>query len=312
MTPPSAISVENLWHRYADRTALQDVSLNVESGEVFGLLGPNGSGKTTLFRILCTLLPVREGRVAVAGHPLPADAEKVRRAIGITFQSPSLDDRLTVYENLKHQARLYGLPTGTIRSRIVELLAHVGLLERSSEIVSKLSGGMKRRVEIAKGLLHGPRLLLLDEPSTGLDPGARHDLWNYLRNLQHEQRITVLVTTHLMDEAERCDRLAILNHGQIVALDTPETLRTALGGDCITITGASMKALRDRIRERFSLEVRLVGETLRIERSRGHELIRELVEAFPEDIQSISLGKPTLEDVFIHRTGHRFWEEAPA
>ncbi|HUG18178.1 MAG TPA: ATP-binding cassette domain-containing protein [Planctomycetaceae bacterium] len=312
MTLPSAISVENLSHRYGDRVALNDVSLSVAAGEIFGLLGPNGSGKTTLFRVLCTLLPIQQGRASLAGFDLSSSAAQVRLAIGITFQSPSLDDRLTVYENLKHQSRLYGLPTASIRSRIAELLERVGMSDRSNEIVSNLSGGMKRRVEIAKGLLHSPALLLLDEPSTGLDPGARHDLWKYLRNLREQQNVTILVTTHLMDEAELCDRLAILNRGQVVALDTPDALRSALGGDCITIAGTDPKSLSEKIEQRFALEVRQVGDSLRIERTRGHELIRDLMEAFPEEIESISLGKPTLEDVFIHQTGHRFWEEERA
>ncbi|MEX0718122.1 MAG: ABC transporter ATP-binding protein [Planctomycetaceae bacterium] len=310
MAVPPAIALQALAHRYGDHQALDDVSFDVAAGEIFGLLGPNGGGKTTLFRVLATLLPVQRGRATLAGFDVAGDPEAVRRAIGVTFQSPSLDKKLTVAENLKHQAHLYGLSGATMRTRIDDLLAKLSLSDRRSDRVESLSGGMQRRVEIAKGLLHEPRVLLLDEPSAGLDPGARHDLWRYLAQLRAEAEVTVLVTTHLMDEAERCDRLAILDRGRIVALGTPDELRSSVGGDCLTIRGDRPDELARRIAERFQVHSQRVGDALRIERERGHDLLRELVDAFPGEIESIALGKPTLEDVFIARTGHRFWDDA--
>jgi len=308
MSNPAAISVEALSYSYGERVALSEVSFEVKPQEIFGLLGPNGSGKTTLFRLLCTLMPIQSGAASLSKADVKTSPAEVRRKIGITFQSPSLDDRLTVRENLKHHGHLYGLRGSELTQRIEQLLTHVGLVDRMGETVSKLSGGMKRRVEIAKGLLHRPEILLLDEPSTGLDPGARHDLWQYLRKLRDEQQVTILVTTHLMEEAERCDRLAILNQGELVAIDTPEMLRSSIGGDCITISTPDQNSLQKNLRDRFQLDAVIIGNQLRIERENGHELIRDLVDAFPDDSESISLGKPTLEDVFIQKTGHRFWE----
>ena len=307
---PAAIEINGLSHRYGDHPALNDVSFNVAGESIFGLLGPNGGGKTTLFRILSTLLPVQSGSVTVSGFDVRAQPRAVRCQIGVTFQSPSLDGRLSVLENLRHQGHLYGLAGRGLRQRIEELLVQLNLADRLHDRADSLSGGLKRRVEIAKGLLHAPRLLLLDEPSTGLDPGARIDLWDYLRRLRTEQGMTILVTTHLMDEAERCDQLGILHRGRLVALDSPESLRASVGGDCLTIhCDRSPDVLSEKIQGRFGVKPRHVGDTLRIERPRGHELLRDVMDAFPEDVAGISLGKPTLEDVFIQRTGHRFWEE---
>lgn len=304
----AAIEVERLKHWYGDHQALREIGFSVGTGEIFALLGPNGGGKTTLFRIVSTLLPVQEGRVAVFGTDVQTEPQAVRRHIGVTFQSPSLDGKLTVHENLKHQAHLYGIFGGAMRERIDLLAERLGIADRLNDRAESLSGGLKRRVEIAKGLLHDPQLLLLDEPSTGLDPGARHDLWRYLEQLRTEANVTILVTTHLMDEADRCDRLGILDRGRLVALGTPEELRSSVGGDCLTIYSETPEELAGRIEERFGLQPHRLGETLRIERSEGHELLRDLVAAFPDEVTSVSLGKPTLEDVFIDRTGHRFWE----
>lgn len=312
MSHPPAIEIRRLSHRYGDRQALRDVEFSVNAGEIFGLLGPNGGGKTTLFRILSTLLPVQSGSVEVLGYNVTTSPAAVRRNIGVTFQSPSLDGKLTVRENLRHQAYLYGLSGNVMQARIDLLLQRLGIADRASDRADSLSGGLKRRVEIAKGLLHSPRVLLLDEPSTGLDPGARHDLWRYLHQLRGEEQVTVLVTTHLMEEAERCDRLGILDQGKLVALDTPESLRASVGGDCLTIQTEHPEPLAAKIRERFGVEPKKIGSVLRLERDRGHELLRELVEAFPDEVSSVALGKPTLEDVFIDRTGHRFWDEEPA
>ena len=306
---PAAIDVRGLIHHYGDRRALAGIDFTVEPGEIFGLLGPNGGGKTTLFHLLSTLLPVQQGEARVLGLDVSRDQAAIRSRIGVTFQSPSLDVKLTVRENLSHQGHLYGLSGGLLRSRIDLLLGRLGLSERRGDRVESLSGGLKRRVEIAKGLLHEPALLLLDEPSTGLDPGARHDMWRYLNQLRDEAGVTVLVTTHLLEEASHLDRLGILDGGALAALGTPDELRAEVGGDCLTIDCENAEELAGRITAKFGVEPKRFGETLRIERDRGHELVRELVEAYPDEIKSISLGKPTLEDVFIARTGHRFWEE---
>jgi ABC-2 type transport system ATP-binding protein len=294
------LSVESLTYRYGERVALDHVSFAVNKGEMFGLLGPNGGGKTTLFRILSTLVPAKEGRVLLDGKPID------RRRIGVVFQAPSLDKQLTVLENLRHQGHLYGLSGATLRQRMDELLKRFRLADRTSEIVGKLSGGLRRRVELAKGLLHKPALLILDEPSTGLDPTARRELSAYLRQLRDEEGVTVLLTTHIMEEAEQCDRLAILDQGHLVALDTPAALKDRIGGDVITIGTKDPATLSKQIAEKFQVEAKAVDQTVRIERPKGHEFIPTVVEAFPGVIESISVGKPTLEDVFINLTGHRF------
>lgn len=305
----SAVVVRDVGFRYGAREALVGVGFSVERGEIFALLGPNGGGKTTLFRLLATLLPMQAGEVRLLGCDVASQAQAVRRRIGVTFQSPSVDGKLTVAENLRHQAHLYGLFGREVAARIEELVGQLGLADRLRQTVGSLSGGLKRRVEIAKSLLHRPGLLLLDEPSTGLDPGARHDLWAYLTRLREERGVTVLVTTHLMDEAERCDRLGILDRGRLVVLGTPDELRLSVGGDCLTIQSGDPSGLAERIASRFGVTPLRIGDTLRIERESGHELLRDLVAAFPAEITAVSLAKPTLEDVFIARTGHRFWEE---
>lgn len=305
-----AIRVDDLSHAYGDRSALLRVTFEIRRGEIFGLLGPNGGGKTTLFRVLSTLLPVQSGQVSVLDRDVATNSAAIRQRIGVTFQAPSLDRRLTVRENLVHQGHLYGLRGHDLARRIDERLARLGLTDRKHASVNSLSGGLQRRAEIAKGMLHDPELLLLDEPSTGLDPGARHDLWRYLQQLRSESGVTIVVTTHLMEEAEKCDRLGLLDRGQLVALGTPAELRSEIGGDCLTILAEAPERLSQRIAERFGITPKRLGQSLRIERARGHELLRELVEAFPEEITSVSLGKPSLEDVFIAKTGHRFWDEA--
>lgn len=305
-----AVEVQNVGFRYGNRVALADVSFSVERGQIFGLLGPNGGGKTTLFRLLATLLPLQEGGVRLQGMDLTTMAADVRRRIGVTFQSPSIDGKLTVEENLRHQSHLYGLFGRASSNRIDSLSDQLGLRDRLSELAGSLSGGLKRRVEVAKSLLHHPELLLLDEPSTGLDPGARRDLWMHLHRLRSESSVTILVTTHLMEEAERCDRLGILDRGRLVALGEPDELRRSLGGECLTIETDNPSELSRRISAVFSVNVRQIGDSLRIEREAGHELLRDLVASFPSEIRSVSLAKPTLEDVFIARTGHRFWDVA--
>ena len=307
-TTAARIRVTDISHRYGDRLALNQLSFDVRPAEIFGLLGPNGGGKTTLFRLLSTLLPLQSGNATIADRDLSTQAREIRSVIGVTFQSPSLDGKLTVWENLKHQAHLYGIAGGLLRERITSVLQHLGLTDRKADLAESLSGGLKRRVEIAKGLLHAPQVLLLDEPSTGLDPGARHDLWKYLKQLQREQGVTILITTHLMEEAEHCDRLGILHQGELISLGTPDELRASVGGDCLTIHAEHPEALQNQITERFGVTPQQVNHSLRLEHPRGHEFLKDLIDAFPEQVTSVSLGKPTLEDVFIHKTGHQFWQ----
>ena len=305
------ITVHDLVHRYQDRTALNGVSFDVRPAELFGLLGPNGSGKTTLFRILSTLMVPTSGSATIAGFDAVRQPGALRRHIGVVFQAQSVDLKLTAYENLWHQGHLYGLRGPELKKRINEILTRVGLLDRSADRVETFSGGMQRRIELAKGLLHHPEVLLLDEPTTGLDPGARRDLWQYLQILRDEERVSVIVTTHLMEEAERCDRLAILNEGNLVALGTPEALTREIGGDVILFEARDPQSLADHIRNKFHVDATVMDNRVRIEIENGHRFVPDVVEAFPGEIQSLSVSKPTLEDVFIHRTGHRFWNEDP-
>jgi ABC-2 type transport system ATP-binding protein len=305
----SVISVQNLVHRYGDRTALNGVSFDVLPAELFGLLGPNGSGKTTLFRILSTLMIPVAGRALILGFDAARDPNNLRRHIGVVFQAQSIDIKLTAAENLRHQGHLYGLRGAALKLRIKEMLARVGLADRTHEKAETFSGGMQRRLELAKGLLHHPSVLLLDEPTTGLDPGARRDLWQYLQILRDEEKVTVIVTTHLMEEAEHCDRLAILNEGKLVALGTPAELKHEIGGDVILLDTRDPEALAEKIRARFEVDAQVLDGQVRLERENGHRFITDVVETFPGEIEAISVSKPTLEDVFIHRTGHKFWTE---
>jgi ABC-2 type transport system ATP-binding protein len=308
MTP--VVEVDGLRHSYGERVALDGVSLRVGAGEIFAILGPNGSGKTTLFRILSTLVPAPPGRVKVLGLDAADQRDAVRRQIGVVFQAPSLDKQLTAEENLTHQGHLYGLRGADLSRRVADSLAAVGLADRARERVDKFSGGMRRRVEIAKGLLHRPRVLLMDEPSTGLDPSARIDLWRHLRQVSGPQTetgggVTVLLTTHLMEEADQADRLAIMDRGKVMASDTPAALKERIGGDVITIATRQPEAVRAAVRERTGVDAQQVGTVLRIERPRGHEFVPQLIEAAPGMVESVSVGKPTLEDVFIRLTGQR-------
>lgn len=302
----SAVSLQNVVHRYGDRTAVDGVSLDVAPGEIFALLGPNGSGKTTLFRVLSTLIPLQEGEVQILGCDLRRDPAGVRRRIGVVFQAPSVDKKLSVAENLWHQGRLYGMDRAKLRDRARELLAAVDLADRADDRVETLSGGMRRRVELAKCMLHDPQALLLDEPSTGLDPGARGDLWRLLADLRERRGVTVVLTTHLLEEADKADRLAIMHRGQIAALGAPDELRSSVGGDSITIQSDRPEKLADAVAQKFSLQPTLVDGAVRLELPDAHAWLAKLVEAFPGEIKSLAFGKPTLEDVFIDRTGRRF------
>jgi ABC-2 type transport system ATP-binding protein len=305
----SVIQIEDLRHSYGQVAALKGISLEVRPGEIFGLLGPNGSGKTTLFRILSTLMLPTGGRALIAGFDAARSPDEVRRRIGVVFQAQSIDIKLSAAENLWHQGHLYGLRGKLLQERIREMLQRVGLADRARDKVETFSGGMQRRVELAKGLMHHPQVLLLDEPTTGLDPGARRDLWQYLHELREQENISVIITTHLMEEAERCDRLAILNLGQVVASGTPTELRSQIGGDVIVLEAAQAGALAMRIEQKFKIAATVLDDKVRMERKEGHRFITDLVESFPGEIQSISVSKPTLEDVFIDCTGHRFWSD---
>jgi ABC-2 type transport system ATP-binding protein len=307
------IELDRLSHNYGDRLALDNLSFAVQPAEIFGLLGPNGSGKTTLFRILSTLMTPTGGVARIEGFDVAREPNRARQQTGIVFQARSLDLKLTVAENLKHQGHLYGLRGEMLRRRSQEVLNRVGLSDRAQEYVETLSGGMQRRVELAKGLIHSPAVLLLDEPSTGLDPGARRDMWQYLRTLRDQEGVSILVTTHLMEEAEHCDRLAILNQGNLVALGSPAQLKSAIGGDVLLFTTSSAEAARslaERVSARFGVEATALGNSVRLEQPDGHRLVTSVVEAFPGETEGVSISRPSLEDVFIQRTGHRFWTDA--
>ena len=304
----SAIFISNLSHSYGSRTALADLSLDINPGEIFAFLGPNGSGKTTLFRILSTLIPPQKGSVRMLNLELPRDTNAIRPQIAVVFQSPSLDKQLTAEENLRHHGHLYGLRGRELGNRIDESLSRFNLAERRREIVATFSGGLRRRVELAKGLLTRPQILLMDEPSTGLDPVARLELWNALALARQQQNLTILLTTHLMDEADKCDRLAIMDQGKLIALGTPAELKQQIGGDIITLTTADPQRLGGELREKFQVEPQLIDSTVRFERQGAAEFVPTLIKTLPEQILTLSISKPTLEDVFIRLTGHRLTE----
>jgi len=303
----AAIDARALGFRYGDREALNDVTFAIARGEIFGFLGPNGGGKTTLFKLLSTLAPIQTGSARLFGHDLAGDTGAVRRRLGVVFQHPSLDGKLTVGENLAAHGHLYGISGARLRERSAAMLERLGLTPRARDRVETLSGGLQRRVELAKALLHEPELLLLDEPSTGLDPSARREFWNYLQHLREHDGVTVVLTTHYMEEAERCDRIGIMHQGKLVAIAPPNELKSEVGGDVIVIHTAAPELLQRKILARFKLKSQLVDGAIRIEKLRGHELVRDLIDAFGEEIESVSFGKPTLEDVFVHLTGHQFF-----
>jgi ABC-2 type transport system ATP-binding protein len=305
----SAIDIEQVYHRFGDRVALDGVTLHVNSGEMFGLLGPNGGGKTTLFRILCTLLLPQEGAVRLLGLDVVAKASAVRARIGVVFQQPSLDARLTVSENLRHQGHLYGLMGKLLTERIDGALEMMGLTDRAKDRAEVLSGGLKRRVELAKSLLHRPEILIFDEPCTGLDPGARRAFWDDLDVLRKASGTTLLLTTHFMEEAERCDRIGILDGGQLIAEGTPDALKRTVGSEMITLEAEDPEALRSQVEDVVGGNVQVVDGQVRIACDDGQKLLAELYPCLKEKVEAITLSRPTLEDVFVLRTGHGFHTE---
>ncbi|QDT68895.1 Daunorubicin/doxorubicin resistance ATP-binding protein DrrA [Planctomycetes bacterium MalM25] len=305
--PESAIQITDVRHRYGEHEALRGLSLDIRAGETFALLGPNGSGKTTLFKLLSTLFPLQEGSIRFFGHDLTEEPATVRSLLGVVFQAPSLDKKLRVEENLWSHGRLYGLAKRELRQRIEEGLERFGLTDRRRDYVETLSGGLQRRVELAKSLMPRPRLLLLDEPSTGLDPAARADLWGALGEAQ-EAGVTIVATTHLLEEAQRAERIAILDEGQLAALGSPAELQAEVGGDTITLRTAEPATLATAITERLDLPATALEGSVRLEADgvTGPELASRLFGEFRDQIDELSIGKPTLEDVFIARTGKRF------
>lgn len=311
VTEAAAVACRDLGHSYGSREALGQVSLQVPRATLFALLGPNGGGKSTLFRILTTrLLPAR-GSAAVMGHDVVTEARAVRRSIGVAFQSPSLDGKLSVRENLLHQGHLYGFRGRRLADRIDELLALFHLRDRARDRAETLSGGLARRVDLAKAMLHRPRVILLDEPSTGLDPTARRELLESLAELRKADGTTVLLTTHLTDEAARCDRVGLLDRGALVAEGAPEDLVREVGGDVVTLAAEDAEGLAAEVRERFGGEVTVDGELVRTESARGAELLPQLLGAFGPRVRSATVSRPSLEDVFLHRTG-RVWHAEDA
>jgi ABC-2 type transport system ATP-binding protein len=293
------VFTEDLSHTYGTRTALAGLTFGVERGEIFGVLGPNGGGKSTLFRILCTLMQPSDGRARIADFDVVTQPAQVRRRIGVVFQSQSLDKKLTPRENLHHQGHLYGIHGPELRKRVDDALSRLGLSDRRDDLVRSLSGGLQRRVEIAKALLHAPEVILMDEPSTGLDPGARRELWQYLEELQRGGT-TILLTTHILDEADRCSRLLLLHEGRKVAEGTPAELKSRVGGDVVVLEA---EGIEQELEERFGVQAKRIDGRLHIEIPDGHRFVPAVMEAFPGRIQSIALHKPTLEDVFVSLTG---------
>ena len=307
-----AIDIVNVHHSYGERTALDGVSLHIQQGEMFGLLGPNGGGKTTLFCMLNTLIIPQKGQISILGVDAQKDPAQVRTRIGVVFQHPSLDPKLTVLENLRHQGHLYGLSGRILTERIDAALHLVRLNERAGDRVDTLSGGLQRRVELAKGVLHRPDVLIFDEPCTGLDPGARRAFWDDLGLLRKTYGMTLVLTTHFMEEAERCDRIGILDRGKLIALGAPEVLKKEVGQDVIILRTAHADALAAHICKGRDLDVQVVDGTVRIICSEGQRLLAELYPQLGDSVMSMTLSRPTLEDVFIRLTGHQFDMEGDA
>ncbi len=301
------LEVSELGKDFGAFRAVDSIDLQVREREVSGFLGPNGAGKSTTIHMLSTLLRPTRGRAELAGFDVVREPKGVRRAIGMVFQDPSLDDRLTADENLRFHAMLYDVPRRVRDERIKRLLDIVGLADRRHALVRTFSGGMKRRLEIARGLLHHPRVLFLDEPTVGLDPQTRHAIWEHIQALRDEAGITVFMTTHYMAEAENCDQIAIIDHGKIQALDTPSALKRLVGGDKVIVTGDP--ALQRDIAARYGVAVRRVGAEFHFQASHGAEFVPRMAVDFRGRIQSIQVKQPSLDDVFLKLTGRIIREE---
>jgi ABC-2 type transport system ATP-binding protein len=301
--PPPAITVTDLVKTYGEVRAVRGIDFEVATGEVFGFLGPNGAGKSTTINMLCTLARPSSGRATVAGHDVVTERDDVRRNIGLVFQDPTLDGYLTAAQNLQLHAELYGVQSDLVRPRMQQVMEMVGLWDRRDGTVGTFSGGMRRRLEIARGLMHSPRVLFLDEPTIGLDPQTRRSIWSYIRELQELEEITIFMTTHYMDEAEWCDRIAIMDHGEIVALDSPGALKAAVGTDRVTIHTDDDAAAIAALAEHFGVEARVSEGAVVFGVPSGEEFVPRLFAGFPLPIRSVSISRPTLDDVFMSFTG---------
>ena len=298
-----AIAVRGLAKSYDEVQAVRGVDFEVAAGEVFGFLGPNGAGKTTTINMLCTLVKPTAGSASVAGHDVVRERDDVRRNIGLVFQDPTLDNYLTGAQNLKLHAELYGIQSDLVEPRMRQVLDMVGLWERKDSAAGTYSGGMRRRLEIARGMMHSPRVLFLDEPTIGLDPQTRRSIWTYIRELQEREEITIFMTTHYMDEAEWCDRIAIMDNGQIVALDAPGTLKAQVGKDRVMIHTEDDEAAIDALNERFGIEARMAEGAVTFGVPGGEEFVPRLFAELGVPIEAVSVSRPTLDDVFMSYTG---------
>lgn len=298
-----AIVVDGLARSFGAVEAVKGIDFTVDQGEVFGFLGPNGAGKSTTINMLCTLLTPSGGSARVAGHDIVRDRDEVRRNIGLVFQDPTVDGYLTGEQNLRFHAELYGVPRSVVGDRMRQVLQMVGLWDRRKDRVETYSGGMKRRLEIARGLLHSPRVLFLDEPTVGLDPQTRSSIWDYIRQLKEAEEITIFMTTHYMDEAEYCDRIAIMDSGTIVALDTPEALKASVGKDRVQLHTADDGAAIAALSERFQLEAAVREGAVTFAVASGEEFVPRLFAELGVPIRSVSVSRPSLDDVFMSYTG---------
>ena len=303
------IEVKNLTKQFNGLTAVDHISFEVKKGEIFGFLGPNGAGKSTTINMLSTLLSPTDGDAAINSFNVLTQRDDVRKSIGLVFQDPSLDDRLTAEENLRFHAKLYGVPKEEYKKRMEEVLHLVDLWDRKEGIIKTFSGGMKRRLEIARGLIHYPAVLFLDEPTLGLDPQTRAHLWEYILKLKKERAMTIFMTTHYMNEAENCDRIAIIDYGKIVALNTPANLKKQVGGDIIRMSSAQKQKLKKELEERYKKEIKEEDGTLQLEVADGEKFLPRLFNELDTKIDSIELRKPTLDDVFLSLTGRKIREE---
>ncbi|AQZ60494.1 ABC-type multidrug transport system, ATPase component [[Actinomadura] parvosata subsp. kistnae] len=303
MTADAAVSVRGLQKAYGKVEAVKGVDFEVRPGEVFGFLGPNGAGKTTTINMLCTLVNPTGGSATVAGHDVVKERDEVRRNIGLVFQDPTLDGYLSAEQNLRFHAELYGVPKNVVADRIRKVMEMVALWDRKDAKVMTFSGGMKRRLEIARGLLHSPRVLFLDEPTVGLDPQTRSAIWGYINQLRLMEDITIFMTTHYMDEAEYCDRIAIIDHGRIVVIDSPEALKASVGEDRVQIQTADDSAAIEALRERFGLEAAVREGAVTFAVASGEEFVPRLFAELGMPIKSVSVSRPSLDDVFMSYTG---------